>query len=76
MNDILQVRAYDVIRSKSLFISLASALGYCTITKSDVSSSKSFTLHLRFCVKSFIYILEMQRTQDEPCGTPAVISPR
>ena len=76
LNYILQVCAHDVMRSKSWFISLAAAFGSCTIVKSDVSSAKSFTLYLRFCVKSLIYI-KTQRTQDwtlwnASCNIPQV----
>ena len=54
-------------------MSLAAEFGSCTIVKSEVSSAKSFTLQLKFSVKSFMYIKKKRGPKIEPCGTPAEI---
>ena len=43
------------MRFKSWFKSLAADKGSRTTVKSDVSSAKSFTLHIRLSVRSLIY---------------------
>ena len=70
-----QLWVQSVMRFKSWFMSRAAASGSWTTVKSDVSSAKSLTLHLKFSVKSFIYTRKKRGPRIEPWGTPAVIFP-